>query len=407
MAKTIRFEDLSREMQESAVKAYLGNNTRFVAAPVSEEESSFAGSIVGKYRLQSFIGAVVGNEYRVSWCMKHKLMSVEVRYKERRAWYSGLMRCGSAWLCPVCAAKIAAGRVAELTRLIKALEPEYTPYMLTYTASHNRETALSDSLTGITNAFRKMRMRRDWRNLADEYGMSKSVVVREVTWGPSNGWHAHLHEICFIRSKVHIGLQRVTDLADSLEQQLASFFWPAALAREGLFGDEKHSISVELGGESVAKYLAKFGDDYKVSGVHSAPEGLSNAGVAKEAALGLFKVGRDSEHYSFFGLCAQIEAGRYPRELIREYARSTKGKRVLRWSADLQELAGQEESDQNLSEREPDNYDVLAVLSDDDWKRVLRADGSGTLLKIAASGDCEQVLDYLATLAEMFPDNEP
>lgn len=384
----------------------LGKNTRFVSAPHSEGESSFAGSIVGKYRLQAFIGAVVGDAFRVSWCMKHKISSVEVRYKERRAWYHGLMRCGSAWLCPVCAAKIAAGRVQELQRLIYALREQYVPYMLTYTASHDRSTPLADSLTGITNAYRKMRMRRDWRNLAAEYGLEKSVVVREVTWGPANGWHAHMHEIAFVRGKSHIGLLVPTDLADSLEQQLASYFWPQALAREGMFGDEKHSITVEMGGEGVASYLSKFGDDYKVSGVQSQPLGLSNSGVAKEATLGLFKQGRDSEHFSFFGLCAQVEAGRFPKALIREYAHGTKGKRVLRWSADLAALAGEEETDQKLAESEAQNYDVLAVLTDDDWRRVIRADGRGTLLKIASSGDCEQVMSYLETLREMFPSDE-
>ncbi|SRR5258708_5626399 len=60
-------------------------------------------------------------EERVAFCMRRIQASmVDVLYSPHRqlAHYQGLMRCGSVWVCPICAAKISEHRRSELEQAI-------------------------------------------------------------------------------------------------------------------------------------------------------------------------------------------------------------------------------------------------------------------------------------------------
>lgn len=394
----------------------LGNNTDFASAGFSSGAKS--DTIVNKYRLQSYIGSVVGSEYRTSWCMKHRVSpTVEVRYLNNRAWYAGLMRCGSPWLCPLCAAKIAAARVDELSQLLHNLSATALPFLLTYTASHDRQTRLAEMLSRMSESFRGMKSGRKWQDIKEEFQMIGSVRTLEITWGPDSGWHPHYHEILLCDADVLLPDMKAFDpkkwpegyqpqpltldeFSDGLEQQLLNYFWKSALEKNGLFCNQ-HGTTVEAGGARLAAYITKWGNDYKVgAAVHQVTQQDSSYdGLAREANLGQFKAGRGIERYSFFGLAAAVESGKYPAALLREYAAATRGMSVLRWSKGLRELAGLNDlSDDDAAEREPDDFDVLAILSEDDWRAVLRADARGELLTVASAGDYAAVAEWLARL---------
>ena len=65
-----------------------------------------------RYAMQSVAKDLLPNE-RVKICLRHVAGdNVEVRkhLKTEKAFYSGLMVCGSVWMCPVCASKISERR---------------------------------------------------------------------------------------------------------------------------------------------------------------------------------------------------------------------------------------------------------------------------------------------------------
>jgi hypothetical protein len=73
-----------------------------------------------RWQLQREARALLPNE-RVAFCMRRvRATKVDVLYSpdHQSAHYGGLMVCGSVWLCPLCAAKIAERRRIELEQAI-------------------------------------------------------------------------------------------------------------------------------------------------------------------------------------------------------------------------------------------------------------------------------------------------
>ena len=63
---------------------------------------------------------------RVSMCLRFRNNSSEVQVwkhkKTAKAFYGGLVVCGSVWLCPICAAKISERRRIELQKAFVSVE---------------------------------------------------------------------------------------------------------------------------------------------------------------------------------------------------------------------------------------------------------------------------------------------
>ncbi len=117
--------------------------------------------------------------------------------EDRRAYYAGLMACGSVWACSVCAPKIQAVRALEVRQAID----EWTRrgghvVMLTQTIPHARRDVLETLLTAFTEALRKFKQWRAYARAVRAYGIVGSIRALEVTHG-GNGWHLYVHMVLF------------------------------------------------------------------------------------------------------------------------------------------------------------------------------------------------------------------
>jgi hypothetical protein len=89
----------------------------------------------------------------------------------------------------------------------------------------------------------------DYRLYKKEVGYTGTIRALEVTWGQSNGWHPHTHEIVFADNKVSF---------HSIKKRLFPA-WVAACKKAGLAAPSfKRGIDVR-GGEKAGNYINKFG----------------------------------------------------------------------------------------------------------------------------------------------------
>ena len=115
------------------------------------------------------------------------------------AHYAGLTTCGSIWACPVCSAKIRAGRAEEIAAGAASWDQAVNSvYMITLTAPHDMGMKLSALLPVIADSFRKVISGRAWLKVKAVAGVAGTIRSIEITHG-ANGWHPHLHVLVFCR----------------------------------------------------------------------------------------------------------------------------------------------------------------------------------------------------------------
>ena len=100
-----------------------------------------------------------------------------------------------------------------------------------------------------------------------------------------------------------------------------------------------------------------------------------------------------------FDLLRSAMADRHDKQamaLFREFAECFKGKRQLSWSNGLKaRFFVDEKTDEELAQEKDDRAVLLGLLSVDQWRDVLKVDGRGVLLDIAAKGGWHNVQRYL------------
>lgn len=113
---------------------------------------------------------------------------------ELRAGVSGVYRCGSPWLCPVCAVGKAKER-AERVRTVAGATYDRGGQvaLIVLTVSHAGKTPLADVKQTVQTASRKARQGVTWARLSERHGILGVVVGQEVTLSRANGWHYHQH----------------------------------------------------------------------------------------------------------------------------------------------------------------------------------------------------------------------
>jgi hypothetical protein len=118
------------------------------------------------------------------------VLVVSERPEGRRAGIEGLVTCGSVWLCPVCAAKVAAKRAEELATVLDAVHAAGgSAFMLTLTIRHSAGDRL-----GLSKDERERRYvldrRRKWRNRLDKIDQRR--MARETA--EAKGWDVDWHQ---------------------------------------------------------------------------------------------------------------------------------------------------------------------------------------------------------------------
>jgi hypothetical protein len=87
--------------------------------------------------------------------------------------------------------------------------------------------------------------------------------------------------------------------------------------------------------------------------------------------------------------------------LFKEFAETFKGKRQLYWSPGLKKrFAIGESSDEELAAQMDDYATMLGMITLEQWCDVLRVDGRGTVLMLAANGGWDAVSLYLKSISK-------
>jgi hypothetical protein len=287
--------------------------------------------------------------------------------------FSGVVTCGSGWLCPVCCMKIAEARRKELSAglvcLVKDLKGR--AHLLTFTAPHSDQVELAGFLVRFDKARARFRNSRTYKRVSEDISRIGTASSAEVTYGV-NGWHPHLHDILFSRAS----------LTDAQINDLKSE-WCKQLLRAGLGERSKlndmlaHALDVR-GGEDAADYITKYGRE-------------ETWGITSELTRQHTKEAR-GEHVTPFGLLAlavegrAAPGGRDPRLLFREFAAATFGKRLLTFSPGLRKVLrlGLELTDQALVDEPLPDEQHIGKLDTDQWKVVLSRNAEAELLDYAA-----------------------
>lgn len=286
------------------------------------------------------------------------------------AHHAGLRSCGSPWSCPVCAVKIAAGRVEEIAAALTAARADgWTILFLTGTFSHHRGQALAPLLDAQQAAWRHLTKSWLWRGMDVEY-----VRIREHTWGEASGWHPHYHAALLVRGPVD---RAALEAALSVE-------WRRSLVKVGLSGTVAHALRLDEWSDDqadgdLAGYLVKQ--------------------LALEVAGGPMKLGREGRHAPFGILEAATDGEVWAVERWREHEQATAGKRTVFWSQGMRKYRPEaEKSDQELADSEVGG--VLVLAANGPVKRAVFADTPrGVFVLELAEEDPRLALAYVKRLA--------
>lgn len=345
----------------------------------NHNESDENGLRLLRYQMQAAAKYILPKN-RVGICLRHqveKFGTVDV-FKHRqtqKAFYGGLMVCGSVWICPVCAAKISERRRAELRRAFdnhRAGGGHCT--MITLTFSHGISDKLLDSLWSLTDAMQKFRAGKAYYGLCKQIGLVGSIRAFEITYG-ENGWHPHIHLL--ILHTVEI---------DPWEREYfeSRFYdlWESACSKVGLKTSREHGLKLDDAAES-DEYIGKWGDVVK-----------SKWGVDREMTKANSKKGRENSKTPFDFLRLIVEDGdlQYQPQ-YKEYAEAMKGKRQLVWSKGLKErFAIEEKTDEEIAKEKEDPADRLGGLSWLDWRYIIQNDFRAKLLDYIESYGYDEAL---------------
>lgn len=308
-----------------------------------------------RYAMQSVARKALPTE-RVSICLRNRIVKrgsdkfEEIKvWKHRetlKAFYSGLMVCGSVWLCPVCAAKISERRRKEIHQAFNEHKKQGGKIaLLTLTFSHKESDRLKVLLDLFGQATMKFMRGRPFDRIRAEMGLIGRIRVYEVTYGV-NGFHPHVHMALFYENEI--------DLA---EMKVKMFeLWHEACSKCGLSTSWKHGLDLQDGKEA-ENYLSKHGN-------WSIEHELSKSHIKKAKNDSLTP-------FDFLREFIETEDEDYLK-LFKEYAEAFKGKRQIQWTRGLKiRFLIDDKSDEELAKEKTEEADLLGILDWEEWKVIL------------------------------------
>ena len=324
---------------------------------------------------------------KCNWITVAGSVGLHVSCEHHSAFYSGLMKCGSVWACPTCAAKVQERRREEIAQAIKwAYEQGLQPVMVTLTFPHYHWNKLEDLIKQQADALQKMRAGAPWKRFKESVGYRGLIRSLELTFSEKNSWHPHTHELWFVDSNVD-----AVDMATRVTER-----WKSSCARAGLLdldnldqvrAFEAHAVDVK-GWCDASDYLAKQDDS-------------RHWGVDREIAKGSTKAGKASGMHPFGLLALAAQGDKKAGSRFLEYATVMKGKRQLYWSRGLKALTGVEDkTDEELADEERDEADMLGMLDLSDWKLIREAGKRAQVLNAVETGGWPAVQAILQSIIQ-------
>lgn len=294
----------------------------------------------------------------------------------RRAHFGGLVTCNSVWTCPVCAPRIAEARRVEIAQAFAwaySREQNLKAIMVTFTLPHYIFHSCAELIQGFTEAQRKMKSHRQWRELRKDIGYSGLIRALEVKYG-SNGWHPHSHELIF-----------VNPAADTSEiQRRVISMWERScrslgLIPRGKIRDFRHWSVDVIDNVKCSEYMTKTGHQW---------------GGDLELTKSLSKYSGSSYHpFSLAELIA--EGNTVAEDLFFEYAEAFRGRAAIFWSPHFREAVGLGTLDDDYVP-DPFESEVICVIGANTWCSVLRLELRADLLAACAHYGLSGVVNLLA-----------
>ncbi|MFI1801982.1 protein rep [Streptomyces sp. NPDC020379] len=297
-----------------------------------------------------------------------KVDRVTIKLRDGVAYASGVCACANIWLCPVCSAKIRAGRANEIAAGVARLILEGgTAWMVTFTVRHAKGHALADLIDALSAAFRRLGNGKAAVREKKVTGKIGTINSKEVTYG-KNGWHPHLHVIvCFD------GEPDTKELAYMMARWQR--IWMDWTKKQGYPASKEHGVKWDkvMTAEGAGEYIAKAQDSGKHIGNEMA------RGDLKKGKLGSLTPFEMIEYLSITGDAAVIP-------LWQEYEKGTRGKSMIRWSQGLKGRLGvANTTDDDLVEEEVGGHDV-AELGEAAWKLVVMHGLESAILEAVETG---------------------
>lgn len=343
--------------------AALGDNKR-IASATDEAEDRFPG----KYKLRRVAQDILGVGYSVIRC-QHEINfgrdGVDIYAGRGSIWFEGAVPCNSVWTCPVCAAKIAETRRAELQQAIDAaLELGHGVELVTLTFSHSKADFLSVILPAFRKALRAVKSGRAAKDFAAKFGQIGEVRALEVTWGDVNGWHPHSHAVVFF-AKPLTAEQRADYRADLFSR------WEKSCLKAGIGApNDEHGVDVR-GARHAGEYVAKWGFATELTRTH---------------------IKRGKHGRTPWQLLAAAARGEHrARVLFREFAENFKGARQLFWSKGLRDRLKLVDvlTDQQALELPETDKEHMAAVDPLTWGCIVLAGAFDLIADAAKEGRAE------------------
>ena len=362
----------------------------------AEKVDPETGEVVGfdpmATRVQRFILQAVARSLfpksRIDKCLRIRNKSQEIQVwkskEHQTAHYSGLQTCGSVWRCPVCSAKIAERRRAEIVQAMDAhKETGGCVNLLTLTCPHQVNDNLADLLAKQKKALNSFWSDRHVKAVLSEMESIGQIRALEVTHGrlspQNNGWHPHYHVLVFggaVVDQARSDVFRWDDWETTLYTR-----WANACTLAGLGAPSRaHGLKLDDGSKA-AKYVSKWGLEDEMTKGHT-----------KKATHG-------ETPFDFLRAYLLDKNDKQAAALFIEFAKTFEGKRQLHWSKGLKKrYAVTEKSDETISEEHDDLARLLGTISLEQWRDVLAVEGRGVVLAVAAAGGWVSVLAYLDSI---------
>jgi hypothetical protein len=361
-------------MKARAAKSRLGINANLTSLPDLDEAGKQARSL--RWERLKMARKLLPKE-RVARCIWSQVAHYVEMWKSKSnkpAHFRKVFTCGSRAMCPICAAKITERNKQDLQMGINAAYGlGWSVFMVTLTIQHNANEQFEKVLDELIKAISRLRGRKWWCRMEDEYQIEGSITALESTYGLDNGHHPHKHILFFTRR------QMSDDDCLKFEKEI-EIVYKKILTKYGRRMSKEHGVKVSAGGEFLAEYLAKFGHEPKDKWTIAHEMTKSGQKVA-----GL-RSGKDARYTPFQLLdhasMGDIDAAR----AFQEYALTMKGKSQLRWGTGLREKLG---LDVELSEEE-----VAAMNDEKDSIPFALADrGAWHKIRVIPGETCEAIRD--------------
>lgn len=288
--------------------------------------------------------------------------------------YSGLQTCGSPWACPCCSSKISERRKIEVIQAQEShLKNNGSLYFITFTFRHTKEEDLKSLRLKQSKALTVLRSSREYQKYKKMVGYSGLIRALEVTWGQSNGWHPHTHEIVFADNKV------------SFQKIKRALFpaWVKACEKAGLSAPSfARGIDVR-GGDQAAAYINKYGNELTKSHIKK----------ARGDRFSPFDLLR-----SYFYDDVKLHGAKFV-----EFSSGMQGSRQLYWSNGLKDrFLINEKSDKDLADENQDYSFLLGNIAVSKWRAVVKYNAIPTILIMSRIHDFKAVLSFVDDLNEQY-----